>query len=282
MPELPEVETTRRGLLPKVQGGRIATVTVRDRRLRWPIPKNLATQLAGKTVIDIARRGKYLLWDCRVANGLRDQRGYLLSHLGMSGSLRLINSNEGGQLPEKHDHLDIGFDHGITVRYTDPRRFGAMLWIAGAAPTHPLLERLGPEPLSAHFSGAHLHAAAKGRSVSIKEFIMNSQVVVGVGNIYASEALYCAGIHPRRVAGKMSHTRFDRLAGTIKLTLQKAIDAGGSSLRNYVQASGELGYFQVNALVYDRDGLPCRHCQTPIRTIRQGQRSTYYCPQCQT
>ena len=282
MPELPEVETTRRGLLPKVQGGHIATVTVRDRRLRWPIPKNLATQLAGKTVIDIARRGKYLLWDCRVANGLRGQRGYLLSHLGMSGSLRLINSNEGGQLPEKHDHLDIGFDHGITVRYTDPRRFGAMLWIAGAAPTHPLLERLGPEPLSEHFSGAHLHTAAKGRSVSIKEFIMNSQVVVGVGNIYASEALYCAGIHPKRVAGKMSHTRFDRLAATIKLTLQKAIDAGGSSLRNYVQASGELGYFQVNALVYDRDGLPCRHCQTPIRTIRQGQRSTYYCPQCQT
>lgn len=282
MPELPEVETTRRGLLPKVQGGRIATVTVRDRRLRWPIPKNLATKLAGKTVIDIARRGKYLLWDCRVANGLRGQRGYLLSHLGMSGSLRLVNSNEGGQLPEKHDHLDIGFDHGITVRYTDPRRFGAMLWIAGAAPTHPLLERLGPEPLSEHFSGAHLHAAAKGRSVSIKEFIMNSQVVVGVGNIYASEALYCAGIHPKRAAGKMSHTRFDRLAATIKLTLQKAIDAGGSSLRNYVQASGELGYFQVSALVYDRDGLPCRHCHTPIRTIRQGQRSTYYCPQCQT
>lgn len=282
MPELPEVEVTRRGLLPKVQGGRIATVTVRDRRLRWPIPKNLAAQLAGKTVIDIARRGKYLLWDCRVADGLRGQRGYLLSHLGMSGSLRLFNSNEGAQLPEKHDHLDIGFDHGITVRYTDPRRFGAMLWIAGAAPTHPLLEKLGPEPLSEHFSGAHLQAAAKGRSVSIKEFIMNSQVVVGVGNIYASEALYCAGIHPKRVAGKMSRTRFDRLAANIKLTLQKAINAGGSSLRNYVQASGELGYFQVNALVYDRDGLPCRHCQTLIRTIRQGQRSTFYCLQCQT
>ncbi len=277
MPELPEVETTRLGLLPTVLGQRIASVTVRDRRLRWPIPRNLAKQLTGKTVIDIARRGKYLLWDCR----LDDARGYLLSHLGMSGSLRVINADDENLLPQKHDHLDIGFDSGVTIRYTDPRRFGAMLWIAGPLPAHALIDALGPEPLSGEFGGAHLQAAAKGRSVSVKEFIMNSQVVVGVGNIYASESLFRAGIHPGRSAGKVSRPRFVRLADAIKYTLQKAIDAGGSSLRNYVQTNGELGYFQVNACVYDRAGLPCRVCQTLIRTFRQGQRSTYFCPHCQ-
>lgn len=281
MPELPEVETTRLGLLPKVQGGRISTVTVRDRRLRWPIPKNLATQLSGTTVFNIVRRGKYLLWDCRVANLPNARRGYLLSHMGMSGSLRLINRADAGQSPQKHDHLDIGFDNGVTVRYTDPRRFGAMLWIAGAEPAHPLLDHLGPEPLSDDFGGAYLHAAANGRSLSIKEFIMTSQVVVGVGNIYASEALFHACIHPKRLAGKVSRARFDRLADSIKTTLQKAIHAGGSSLRDYVAANGELGYFQVNAFVYDREGLPCRACNGLIRAIRQGQRSTYFCPQCQ-
>ncbi len=276
MPELPEVETTRLGLLPKVQGSRIATVTVRDRRLRWPIPKNLATQLSGNTVADITRRGKYLLWDCR----LDERRGYLLSHLGMSGSLRVINAADKCEA-QKHDHLDIGFDNGVTVRYTDPRRFGAMLWIAGAIPRHALLDKLGPEPLSAAFDGAHLQTAAKGRTVSIKEFIMNGQVVVGVGNIYASESLFRAGIHPNRAAGKVSLTRMMRLAEAIKTTLDSAIRAGGSSLRDYVQANGELGYFQVNAFVYDREGLPCRVCNSPIRAMRQGQRSTYFCPQCQ-
>lgn len=289
MPELPEVETTRLGLLPKVQGNRIFSVTVRDRRLRWPIPNNLGNQLSGKTVVDIARRGKYLLWDCRADQGRADgigqgrtmQRGYLLSHLGMSGSLRLISAGEFEQSPQKHDHLDISFNNGITVRYTDPRRFGAMLWIAGAKLTHPLLDALGPEPLSEGFSGTHLHAAARGRSVSVKEFIMNSQVVVGVGNIYASESLFRAGIHPKHAAGKVSRQRWDRLADAIKTTLQKAIDAGGSSLRDYVQANGELGYFQVSAFVYDRNNLPCRVCNTPIRTLKQGQRSTYFCPHCQ-
>ena len=276
MPELPEVETTRLGLLPKVQGSRIATVTVRDRRLRWPISKNLATQLSGNTVADITRRGKYLLWDCR----LDERRGYLLSHLGMSGSLRVINAAEKCEA-QKHDHLDIGFDNGVTVRYTDPRRFGAMLWIAGAIPQHALLDKLGPEPLSAAFDGAHLRAAAKGRTVSIKEFIMNGQVVVGVGNIYASESLFRAAIHPNRAAGKVSLARMMRLADAIKTTLDAAIRAGGSSLRDYVQTNGELGYFQVNAFVYDREGLPCRVCNSPIRAMRHGQRSTYFCPQCQ-
>ena len=277
MPELPEVETTRLGLLPMVLGQRVASVTVRDRRLRWPIPRNLAKQLTGKTVIDIARRGKYLLWDCR----LDDARGYLLSHLGMSGSLRAIDANDADLMPQKHDHLDIGLGSGVTIRYTDPRRFGAMLWIAGPLPAHTLIDALGPEPLSGDFGGAHLLAAAKGRSVSVKEFIMNSQIVVGVGNIYASESLFRAGIHPGCSAGKVSRPRFVRLADAIKYTLQKAIDAGGSSLRNYVQTNGELGYFQVNACVYDRAGLPCRVCHTLIRTFRQGQRSTYFCPHCQ-
>ena len=277
MPELPEVETTRLGLLPKVQGSRIATVTVRDRRLRWPIPKNLATQLSGNTIADITRRGKYLLWDCR----LDERRGYLLSHLGMSGSLRVINAADKCEAPQKHDHLDIGFDNGVTIRYTDPRRFGAMLWIAGAVPRHALLDKLGPEPLSEGFDGAHLQSTAKGRTVSIKEFIMNGQVVVGVGNIYASESLFRAGIHPNRAAGKVSLTRMLRLAEAIKATLDAAIRAGGSSLRDYVQANGELGYFQVNAFVYDREGLPCRVCNSPVRAMRQGQRSTYFCPQCQ-
>lgn len=281
MPELPEVETTRLGLLPAVQGQRVASVTVRDRRLRWPIPKKLAQQLIGKTVIDIARRGKYLIWDCRAADFQNSTRGYLLSHLGMSGSLRVINAGDASQSPQKHDHLDIEFDNGDTVRYTDPRRFGAMLWIPGKLPVHALLNALGPEPLSDDFGGEHLRAAARGRSVSIKEFIMNSQNVVGVGNIYASESLFRAGIHPKRAAGKVSQTRLVRLADAIKTTLQTAIHAGGSTLRDYVHANGEPGFFQLNAFVYDRAGLPCRICSTPIRAFRQGQRSTYFCPHCQ-
>jgi len=281
MPELPEVETTRLGLLPRVQGARISAVTVRERRLRWPIPAHLARHLSGKTVIDIARRGKYLLWDCRQDGGARPQRGYLLSHLGMSGSLRLIETDNELQPPQKHDHVDIALDNGTTVRYTDPRRFGALLWIAASEPMHPLLSSLGPEPLSADFDGLHLYRAANGRSVSIKEFIMNSHVVVGVGNIYASEALFRAAIRPTRPAGKISLARFKRLAEAIKVTLKNAIDAGGSSLRNYVQASGDPGYFQLNAFVYDRQGQPCKVCEAPIRAIRQGQRSTYFCAHCQ-
>lgn len=270
MPELPEVETTRLGLLPQVRGRRIARVTVRDRRLRWPVPADFARKLSGRTVIDVARRGKYLLWDC--------ETGYVLSHLGMSGSLRVL---ERTTAPETHDHVDIGLDNGAVIRYTDPRRFGAMLWISGREARHPLLDALGPEPLSPEFTGAHLFATSRGRSVSIKEFIMNGRVVVGVGNIYASESLFLAGIHPARAAGRVSAARHELLAAAIRETLTKAIRAGGSSLRDYVQTSGDLGYFQVDAYVYDREGLPCRVCGTPIRALRQGQRSTYFCPTCQ-
>ena len=271
MPELPEVETTRLGLLPYVQGQRIARVIVRDARLRWPVPANFAQRLKGRTVRDVSRRGKYLLWDC--------ESGFVLSHLGMSGSLRVVPVSS---LAGKHDHIDFAFDSGNAIRYTDPRRFGAMLWIPGRNPTHPLLDELGPEPLSPDFTAAHLAKAAHGRSVSVKEFIMNGRVVVGVGNIYASESLFLAGIHPKRMAGRISMSRHARLVDAIRQTLAKAIRAGGSSLRDYVQADGELGYFQVNAFVYDREGQPCRRCGAAIRVIRQGQRSTYYCPACQT
>ena len=270
MPELPEVETTRLGLLPQVQGQRISKVIVRDRRLRWPVPIDFARQLKGRTVQDISRRGKYLLWDC--------ETGYMLSHLGMSGSLRALPASAPA---EKHDHIDIAFDNGMAIRYTDPRRFGAMLWIPGGTPTHPLLDPLGPEPLSPEFNAVHLFQASRGRSVSIKEFIMNGHIVVGVGNIYASEALFLAGVHPRRMAGKTSLARYEKIVTAIRQTLAKAIRAGGSSLRNYVQADGEQGYFQVNASVYDREGQACRACKTPVQAIRQGQRSSYFCPRCQ-
>lgn len=271
MPELPEVETTRLGLLPHVRGQRIARVIVRERRLRWPVPPDFAPGLKGKTVIDVTRRGKYLLWDC--------ESGFVLSHLGMSGSLRLVRASDP---PNKHDHIDFAFDDGSAIRYTDPRRFGAMLWIPGRSAEHPLLDALGPEPLRAEFNADYLAETARGRSVSIKEFIMNGQVVVGVGNIYAAESLFLAGIHPKRLAGRVALARIEKLVESIKSTLAKAIRAGGSSLRNYVQTNGELGYFQVNAFVYDREGLPCRHCRTPIRAVRQGQRSTFFCPSCQT
>ena len=274
MPELPEVETTRLGLLPHIEGKRVAEVTVRERRLRWPVPANLARCLRGSTIETIFRRGKYLLWACE--NGAKS--GFLLSHLGMSGSLRVVAD---GETIARHDHIDIHLGNGPVIRYTDPRRFGAMLWIAGRQPHHPLLDSLGPEPLSDQFTGAHLHTASRGRSVSIKEFVMNGRIVVGVGNIYASESLFRAGIHPRRAAGKISFTRYERLVEAIQKTLGDALHAGGSSLRDYVKTDGEAGYFQIDAFVYGRAGRPCRVCETTIQSVVQGQRNTFFCPQCQ-
>ncbi len=276
MPELPEVETTRIGLLKLIQGKRVAEVIVRDRRLRWPVPANLGARLRGATIETISRRGKYLLWDCEN----KGERGFLLSHLGMSGSLRVLRQRDECP-PGKHDHIDIRLTDQSIIRYTDPRRFGAMLWIEGREPNHPLLDVLGPEPLSAEFSAQHLFRASRGRSLSIKEFVMNGHIVVGVGNIYASESLYRAGIHPGRVAGKISMARYERLVIAIRDTLNAALQAGGSSLRNYVKADGDEGYFQIDAFVYGREGKPCRACSQPIRSIVQGQRSTYYCPACQ-
>jgi formamidopyrimidine-DNA glycosylase len=276
MPELPEVETTRQGLLPHTLGKKITRVVVRDRRLRWPVPADFAASLTGLTVVAITRRGKYLLWNCRDLK--TSAGGFVLSHLGMSGTLRVMLAQEAAA---KHDHVDVSLDNGATIRFNDPRRFGAMLWIAGDAPTHPLLDVLGPEPLSDQFSAQHLFDRSRGRSVSIKEFIMNGHIVVGVGNIYASESLFRAGIHPTRSAGKVSLKRYELLVAAIRETLAKAIAAGGSTLRDYVQTNGEAGYFQIDAFVYARAGEACRVCGEPIKQIVQGARSTYYCGRCQ-
>jgi formamidopyrimidine-DNA glycosylase len=270
MPELPEVETTRRGLLPHVLGKRVSGVVVRDARLRWPVPSDLERRLRGERFVAIRRRGKYLVFDMR--------HGHLLVHLGMSGRLSLVAPDTPAL---RHDHVDVKLTGARTLRLTDPRRFGAMLWIEGDAESHALLKDLGLEPLEAEFDGAALHARARGRSTSIKNFIMDARIVTGVGNIYASEALFHARIHPARAAGRISRARFDRLAEAIRATLERALAAGGSSLRDFAAADGTLGHFQLNTAVYGRAGKPCRVCGTPIKQMRQGQRSTFFCPRCQ-
>ena len=269
MPELPEVETTRRGLEPRLSGKTLQAVKVRDERLRWPVPKNISAQLRGKKLLSIKRRGKYLLFDFG--------KIFQIVHLGMSGSLRFVDKNEP---PAAHDHVDWLFEGGAVLRLRDPRRFGAVLLTADPA-SHPLLTHLGPEPLTADFDGRYLHAACHGRKTSIKNLIMDSRVVVGVGNIYASESLFRAGIRPGRAAGRLSKTECGKLADAIKATLRNAVKAGGSSLRDYVSTDGELGYFQLHTKVYDRAGLPCKACGTPIKKLTSGQRSTFYCPVCQ-
>lgn len=269
MPELPEVETTRRGLEPRLKGKILQAVKVRDGRLRWPVPANIDAQLAGKKLLSIQRRGKYLLFDFG--------KLFQIVHLGMSGSLRFVNRNEP---PAVHDHVDWLFEGGETLRLRDPRRFGSVL-LTDDPGSHPLLARLGPEPLSADFDGAYLRAACRGRKTAIKNLIMDSGIVVGVGNIYASESLFRAGIRPGRAAGRLSAAECDRLAAAIKATLQSAIKAGGSSLRDYVATDGELGYFQLHTKVYGRAGLPCKVCGTPIKKLATGQRASFYCPVCQ-
>ena len=269
MPELPEVETTRRGILPRLQGRILRAVTVRNPRLRWPVPDDLAEQLAGKRLVDVRRRGKYLLFDFGDV--------IQLVHLGMSGSLRFVADHEPALL---HDHVDWRFDAGLILRLRDPRRFGAVLWTHDDA-RHPLLASLGPEPLTPDFDAAYLHAQCRGRSAAIKQVIMDAHTVVGVGNIYASESLFHAGIRPATAARRLSRPACARLVDAIKRVLDAAIASGGSSLRDYVQSSGELGYFQLATRVYDRAGLPCKVCGTPIRRIVQGQRASFYCPSCQ-
>lgn len=270
MPELPEVETTRRGIAPAVEGRRIAALIVREPRLRWPVPPALAGEIAGQSVSGVRRRAKYLLIDL--------ERGSLILHLGMSGSLRVLPTDT--PLID-HDHVDILLDSGFLLRFNDPRRFGSLLWTNSDPLAHPLLRRLAPEPLDATFDGDYLYRASRGRRVAIKQFVMNSHVVVGVGNIYASEALFRARIHPRRVAGRLSRERLNRLARGIKAVLTIAIRAGGTTLRDYVGADGNPGYFRQKLYVYERAGRPCRVCRTVLRQITQGQRSTYFCPRCQ-
>ncbi len=269
MPELPEVETTRLGLVPSLVGRRVARVIVRNPRLRWPVPDDLQTRLATHPLAAIRRRGKYLLFDF----GTTTQ----IVHLGMSGSLRLIARDEP---PGVHDHVDWVFDDGTILRLRDPRRFGAVLCTRDPA-VHPLLAHLGPEPLSEAFDAAYLHAQCKRRASAIKPVIMDAQVVVGVGNIYASESLFHAGIRPTTAARRLSRPACERLVTAIRKVLAAAIAAGGSSLRDYVATDGELGYFQLQTRVYDRAGRPCKVCSTPIRRIVQGQRATFFCPVCQ-
>ncbi|MEP7274894.1 MAG: bifunctional DNA-formamidopyrimidine glycosylase/DNA-(apurinic or apyrimidinic site) lyase [Betaproteobacteria bacterium] len=270
MPELPEVETTRRGVAPHVVGHKVIGLRVYDRRLRWPVPSDLASRLVGRTVERVDRRSKYLLF--------RLGPDTLLVHLGMTGSLRVHTL-----VPErrKHDHVDLMLDGGVTLRYHDPRRFGAILWVDGEGADHPLLRDLGPEPLDPGFDADYLWQATRGRRAAIKLALMDNRVVVGVGNIYANEALFRAGIRPTTAAGKLSRPRLARLVDATRSVLREAIAKGGSTLRDYVDAGGEPGYFQLDYYVYGRAGLPCRVCATRLKLTRQGQRATHHCPRCQ-
>ena len=269
MPELPEVEITRRGIAPFVEGRTVTGVVVRDRRLRWPVPRDLARRLSGRTVQRVLRRGKYLLLDCGA--------GWLIVHLGMSGSLRIT---EPGAKLRPHEHVDLVFGR-MALRLRDPRRFGAVLWTSGNVGSHPLIAGLCVEPLSPAFSGAWLHAATRRRRTGIKGLLMNAAIVVGVGNIYANESLFRAGISPRTPAARLSRACCDKLVQAVVETLSAAIAAGGSSLRDFVHSDGGSGWFQQQYFVYNRTGLPCRVCGTLIRVARLGQRSTFWCPCCQ-
>lgn len=270
MPELPEVETTRRGIEPWLVGHRIEEVVVRDRRLRWLVSRELRGRLRGSTVRAVGRRAKYLL--------IATDTGTAILHLGMSGSLRVMDSSAP---PLAHDHVDIVLDSGRCLRFNDPRRFGCLLFTAGDPLRHRLLAGLAVEPLSRDFQGAALWRRARRRRVSIKAFIMDSRSVVGVGNIYASEALFRAGIRPGLAAGKVSRARMAVLVTRIREVLTEAIGVGGTTLRDYVDPSGMPGYFRQKLFVYERAGKPCRICRTTIRQFVQGQRSTYWCPRCQ-
>jgi formamidopyrimidine-DNA glycosylase len=269
MPELPEVETSRRGIAPWVENQTVESVIVRDRRLRWPVAADIDRKLPGAAIERLSRRAKYLLFETA--------GGTLLMHLGMSGSVRIIEADEPAM---KHDHVDIRFGSGKALRFRDPRRFGSLLW-AERPFEHALLRDLGPEPLSADFDGDYLWRRARGRKLSIKPFIMNAGIVVGVGNIYASEALFGAGIHPKRAAGRIAAARMSTLADAIKSVLERAIEAGGTTLRDFHDGDGEPGYFRQQLDVYERQGQPCRNCATPISAVVLGQRSTYYCKYCQ-
>lgn len=275
MPELPEVETTRRGIAPHLLGQSVANVIIRNPRLRWPIPDNLPELLAGLTIQAVTRRAKYLLLDCGV--------GTLILHLGMSGSLRIlpVKLMQSIEPPQKHDHFDLILSDQTILRLRDPRRFGAVLWHAGDILQHPLLMNLGPEPLTADFDAQQLFEKTRDCHASIKQTLMNSHVVVGIGNIYANEALFLAGINPKIAAGRIGMMRYKRLVQAVKQILQQAIEAGGSSLRDFVNSDGNPGYFQQQYWVYGRGGQRCKKCDHEIKQTRQSQRSSFYCPRCQ-
>lgn len=268
MPELPEVETTRRGISPYVENKKIRAVAIRERRLRWPVSDEL-TSLSMALVHKLERRAKYLI--------LHLPKGYIIIHLGMSGSLRVVDSDA----PiGKHDHIDLQMSDGKVIRYNDPRRFGSVLWVEEWE-NHSLFSRLGPEPLEATFNSEYLYQQAKGKKTNIKQFIMDNKNVVGVGNIYANEALFLSGIHPKRPASNISKTRMEQLVSHIKETLATAITQGGTTLKDFVGGDGKPGYFQQQLKVYGRKGQPCMRCKTTLKEVRLGQRSTVYCPKCQ-
>ena len=270
MPELPEVETTRRGLAPHIEGSKVKQVTVRQPRLRWAVPSDIAAKLEGRVIQSIQRRGKYLLF--------KNSQGTLIGHLGMSGSMRICSA---GSEVKKHDHVDIAMANGNILRYHDPRRFGFLLWTEDDPLQHKMLRKLGPEPLSEAFTGKLLHQLSRKRKVPVKNFIMDSCVVVGVGNIYASESLFSAGIRPTRAAGKVSLADYESLAQIIRIVLSRSIEQGGTTLKDFVNSDGQPGYFAQQLNVYGRAGQPCPSCKTPIKSKVIGQRNSFYCPHCQ-
>jgi len=270
MPELPEVETSRRGIEPHLVNTRVTRIIIRNRRLRWPVSRTLDRDLPGNTITSVTRRAKYLL--------INTSSGTAILHLGMSGSVFVVDH---GTPAGVHDHVDIDFDSGKTLRFRDPRRFGSLHWSTTPL-KHKLLVSLGPEPLDDEFNASYLWQRSRGRRVSIKQFIMNAAIVVGVGNIYASEALFMAGIHPRRAAGRVALPRYELLVAAIRNVLSSAIRAGGTTLRDFYGGDGEAGYFRQQLEAYGREGEACRRCNTPISAIVQGQRSTFYCKNCQT
>jgi len=284
MPELPEVETTLRGITPHIKGQTISKIIIRQRQLRWPIPDEIKS-LTGLPVEEITRRGKYLFW--------QTPAGHLIWHLGMSGSMLILPIDDESESPrrqsheftkhepEKHEHVVFEFNNGLSLRYRDPRRFGALLFTADDPNQHKLIRSLGPEPLQSEFNTDTLYQACRNRTAPIKHLIMDSHIVVGVGNIYACEALYLAGINPKRKAGKISKQRIEKLVSAIKTVLQAAINQGGTTLQDFNQADGKPGYFKQSLNVYGQRGRPCSICSSKIRQIKQAQRSTFYCANCQ-
>ncbi len=270
MPELPEVETTRNGIAPHIEHNTVRKVVVRNRQLRWPVPADLNRKLKGQRIDQVQRRGKYLL--------LYSANGTVIIHLGMSGSLRIVDSTVPA---EKHDHVDLQFENGICLRLRDPRRFGCVLFCEDDPLQHPLLQKLGPEPLQRDFNAALLFAQSRKRKTTIKQLIMDSKIVVGVGNIYASESLFLAGIHPKRKAGRLTKQQASDLVKAIKTILKRAIRQGGTTLKDFTASDGKPGYFQQKLNVYDRGGEPCPQCGQAIKQIVLGQRSTFYCSGCQ-
>lgn len=270
MPELPEVETARRGIEPQLVGKKVARVVVRQAALRWRVPRALAAELPGQTIRSVTRRAKYLL--------LGTDTGTVILHLGMSGSLRIVPA---ATPPTRHDHVDIVLADGRCLRLRDPRRFGTLLWTRQDPARHRLLRNLGPEPLGPALTADYLYAASRRRRLVLRDFLMNSRIIAGVGNIYANEAAFHAGLRPQRRAGRLTHADCERLATALRRTLAHAITAGGTTLRDFQNADGLPGYFQLRLNVYGRAGQPCRRCGRTVRGMRIGQRSAFYCPCCQ-